>query len=112
MRGCFIGPNGRVAYYGLRSDKPKLEETHTFIEGLVPKSAQSDEDEYYYINGEWILQAGIHTPTKDQNFERAIPGEGGDPFKIIVFNALFELARQSRPDLTRAQYRKHLKSFL
>lgn len=36
MKGCFVAPDGRFAYYGYRADKSRLEATHTWLDGVDP----------------------------------------------------------------------------
>ena len=112
MRGCFIGKDNRLVYSGERADKHELEDSCTFYEGLQPKFAENKYDEYFYINGEWVLQVGVNAPTVDQTLDEALPSDDRDPFKKVVFNALYELASAQQASLTKAEYRRHLKRFL
>jgi len=112
MRGSFVSPEGKVLFYGERADGALLEKENTFIEGLAPATAFEMYDEYYWINGEWVLQKDINKPDPQVVMADALKEENQSPFGRIALRAIFELAKQSNPTLTKAQYRKHLKTLL
>ena len=108
MRGCFIDAAGKVLYYGLRSDKKRLESTSTFVEGLKPMPAPSVFDDNYWINDRWVLQPGVNRPSVDELKRRTISTNGEDAFKKLVFAGLFDLAKRDQPDLDLDEYLEQL----